>query len=249
MTKATRVLSTPPLNSSSIQSTNPPLEARPESVDSFSHHPAIGQPESENLTGDSPKPVEGLSRRAALAGLAMLPAVVAMPVLDTAPAEVVAKFERLLEEYYARRAAWGPRLEQAHAETDRIFGEEWDGGDAEHRGRVFSEACIRLEVNNAGDQMHAVGEEMKPLAQAIVALPTASLEALRAKTLVALWEVAPLCASDTEYHFGDAYPFQLLFSAVAEFCGLTKKINATGYTLPELPDLFSPSCEDDEEEV
>jgi hypothetical protein len=82
-----------------------------------------------------------------------------------------------------------------------------------------------------------------------VALPTTSLEVLRAKTLVAFWEVAPLGASDTEYHFGDEYPFQLLFSAVAEFCGLTQKVAATGYTLPELPDLFDPCDEDDEEEV
>jgi hypothetical protein len=218
-------------------------------VDSFSGEPGIGQPETTKIASESGKPVKGLSRRAALAGVAMLPAVAAMPVLDAAPAEVVAKFERLLEEYYARQADWGSRLSQAHAETDRIFGEEWDGDDADDRERVFSEACDRLDVHSAGERMHAVGEEMKPLAQAIVALPTTSLEALRAKTLVALWEVAPLCASDTEDHFGDAYPFQLLFSAVAEFCGLTKKISATGYTLPELPDLFSPYCEDDEEEA
>jgi len=44
--------------------------------------------------------------------------------------------------------------------------------------------------------MHAVGEDMKPLARTIVALPTTSVEVLRAKVLVALWEVAPLCAGD-----------------------------------------------------
>jgi hypothetical protein len=42
MIEADRVLSTPPLNSSSIQEANPPPEARAESVDSFSHQPGIG---------------------------------------------------------------------------------------------------------------------------------------------------------------------------------------------------------------
>ena len=41
MIEADSVLSTPPLNSSSIQDTNVPLGARGESVDSFSHQPAI----------------------------------------------------------------------------------------------------------------------------------------------------------------------------------------------------------------
>jgi hypothetical protein len=72
---------------------------------------------------------------------------------------------------------------------------------------------------------------------------------LRAKTLVAFWEVAPLGAGDTEYYFDNEPMFQMLFSAVAEFCGMTRKVTATGYTLPERPDLFSPCDEDDEEEA
>lgn len=178
--------------------------------------------------------------------LTAAPAVAAMPVFDTAP-EIVAKFERLLDEYYTRRSDWGPRLAHAHAETDELFGEIVNQDDAEDRSRVFLEACARLDVDEVHDLMHAVGEEMKPLARAIIALPTTSPEVLRA--LVAFWEVAPVCASDAEYHFGDAYPFQLLFSAVTEFCGLTQKVAATGYKLPEVPDLFSPCNEDDEEEA
>jgi hypothetical protein len=63
------------LNSSSIQETNPPSEARAESLDSFSPQPAIGQPRGGDLASDSPEPVSGLSRRTALVGLAVLPAV------------------------------------------------------------------------------------------------------------------------------------------------------------------------------
>jgi hypothetical protein len=42
MAKANRVHSTPLLNSSSIHGTNPPPNQHAESVDSFSHQPAIG---------------------------------------------------------------------------------------------------------------------------------------------------------------------------------------------------------------
>jgi hypothetical protein len=79
MTRADRVLSTPPLNTSSIQSTNPPPEAPAESVDSFSHQPGIGQPESENLTSESARPADRLSRRNAIAILAVGSA--ALPVI------------------------------------------------------------------------------------------------------------------------------------------------------------------------
>jgi hypothetical protein len=82
MIEADSVLSTPPLNSSPIQSANSPPEALGESVDSFSHQPAIGQPESQNLASESGKPVKGLSRRLVLGGLAVLP--VALPAAVTA---------------------------------------------------------------------------------------------------------------------------------------------------------------------
>ncbi len=77
-------------------------------------------------------------------------------------------------------------------------------------------------------------KEMKPLENAINAMPVTSIEGLRAKALVALYEVAPLCAGDTEFSFDDAYPFQQLFAAVAELCGLKDKMAATGYALPDI---------------
>jgi hypothetical protein len=46
---------------------------------------------------------------------------------------------------------------------------------------------------------------MKQLANAISAAPVTSIEGLRVKALVAFWEVAPLCAGDTEFSFDDAY--------------------------------------------
>jgi hypothetical protein len=127
----------------------------------------------------------------------------------------------------------------AHAETDQQFGEGYNEKTDADRARFIQEACSRRDVDEAGDRLHAVFEEMTPLARAIVALPATSMEALRAKALVSLWEVAPLTADSNEFYFDHETQFQLLFSAVAEFCGLGAKIAAIGYTLPELPDIYS----------
>jgi len=88
---------------------------------------------------------------------------------------------------------------------------------------------------------------MKRLAKAINASPVNSIEGLRAKALVAFWEVAPLCADHTEFSFDDAYPFQQLFTAVAELCGLKDKMAATGYELPDLAMVDDDSDDEGEE--
>jgi hypothetical protein len=94
--------------------------------------------------------------------------------------------------------------------------------------------------------------EMKRLANDINAASVDSIEGLRIKALVALWEIAPLCKGDTEFSFDDAYPFQHLFTAVAELCGLNDKIAATGCTLPDIGlayDDADEDCDDDGEDA
>ena len=71
----------------------PMFPPRAESVDSFSHPPGIGQPESRNLASESGKPAKGLSRRHMLGGLAVLPA--AFPTAAAAGADpIFAAIER-----------------------------------------------------------------------------------------------------------------------------------------------------------
>jgi hypothetical protein len=98
------------------------------------------------------------------------------------------------------------------------------------------------------DAISAIHDEMKQLPNAINAAPVNSIEGLRAKALVAFWEVAPLCAGDTEFSFDDAYPFQQLFTAVAELCGLKEKIAATGYQLPDIGIAYDDSDEDGDDD-
>jgi hypothetical protein len=59
---------------------------------------------------------------------------------------------------------------------------------------------------------------------------------LRVHALVAFWEIAPVLRSDMEYSFDDQHAFQVLFSAVADYCGLSSKVASTGYILPKISD-------------
>ena len=84
--------------------------------------------------------------------------------------------------------------------------------------------------------------------KAINAAPVNSIEGLRAKALVAFYEIAPLGAGDTQFSFEDAYPFQQLFTAVAELCGLNDKIEATGCELPYIGLAYDDTNDTDEDD-
>ena len=52
-------------------------------------------------------------------------------------------------------------------------------------------------------------------------------------------------ANENESSFDDAYPFQRLFTAVAEVCGLTGKVAATGHELPDIGIVEAAPDDDD----
>jgi hypothetical protein len=163
----------------------------------------------------------------------------AAPAAQTLDAELIelgARFEPLVDQYYAARAIWARALTRSHSEQDREFGSREERGyhDSPEITAVCEEIFERNGYRDACERQSAIHKEMKPLENAINAAPVTSIEGLRAKALVALYEVAPLSAGDTEFSFDDAYPFQQLFTAVAELCGLKGKIAATGYELPDI---------------
>jgi hypothetical protein len=223
MTQATRVLSTPPLNT--------PIDTN----------------RRRFLT---------VAAGASVASVGTLAAAVAVPVPspDAELIELGARFEPLVDQYYIARRHWAVALTQAHAEREAEFGAP-DIRDFERRHEIrkaFEDSCERSGVGTTGEALHAIFKEMAPLASAINAASVTSIEGFRAKALVAFWEVAPLGAGDSEFTFEDAWPFQQLFTAVAELCGLKDKMAATGYALPDIgmveaaPDDDS---DDDEEEA
>jgi hypothetical protein len=180
------------------------------------------------------------TRRAFINTIAALPIAAAAPAaaaqtLDAELIELGARFEPLVDRYYVAHGRWSDSLAQAHAEHDREFGDPADRnyGDPEIAA-AFADSCERWGVGEADDVLSGIHQEMKQLANAINAASVNSIEGLRAKALVAFWEVAPLGAGETEFSFEDAYPFQQLFTAVAEVCGLKDKMAATGYELPDI---------------
>jgi hypothetical protein len=170
---------------------------------------------------------------------AALPIAAAAPAAHTLDAELIelgARFEPLVDRYYVAHRRWSAALAQAHAEHDREFGDPADR-DFEHPPEIrnaFADSCERSGANEADDALSAIFKEMTPLVNAINAASVTSIEGFRAKALVAFWEVAPLGAGDSEFTFEDAWPFQQLFTAVAELCGLKGKMAATGYVLPDI---------------
>jgi hypothetical protein len=142
--------------------------------------------------------------------------------------ELGARFEPLVDQYYVARKRWARSSAAAHAEHDREFGTRATNFQDSEVAAAFEDSCERCGVDEADEALSAVAEEMEPLENAINALPVNSIEGLRAKALVAFREVAPLGALDAEFFFEDEYPFQHLFTAVADLCGLKDKMAATG---------------------
>src|ERR1700676_2735964 len=191
---------------------------------------------------------------ASVVSVGSLVAAAAAPAVDADLIELGARFEPLVDRYYVTQRRWSGSLARAHAEHDREFGDPADR-NYEYPPEIvaaFSDSCERSGANEADDVLFAICQEMKELAYAINAAPVTSIEGLRVKALVAFWEVAPLCAGDTEFSFDDAYPFQQLFTAVAELCGLKRKIAATGYELPDIGianDDTDEDCNDEGEDA
>jgi hypothetical protein len=196
-----------------------------------------------------------VTRRGALGAIAALPIAAAAPgaaahTLDAGLIELGARFEPLVDRYYVTHSRWSRSLAAAHAEHDQEFGDPADR-NFEYPPEIrnaFLESCERSGAREADDALSAIHEEMEQLAKAINASPVNSIEGLRVKALVAFWEVAPVCADQTEFSFEDAYPFQQLFTAVADLCGLKDKMAATGYELPDIAMVDDDSDDDSDEE-
>jgi hypothetical protein len=177
-----------------------------------------------------------------------MPAANAHP--DAELIELGARFEPLVDRYYVARKRWARSLVAANAEHDREFGDPADR-NYEYPPEIvaaFRESCERSGAREAGDALSAVHAQMEQLAKAINAASVNSIEGLRLKALVAFWEVAPLCADQAEFSFEDAYPFQQLFTAVAELCGLKDKMLATGYELPDIAMVDDDSDDEADDE-
>jgi len=94
-------------------------------------------------------------------------------------------------------------LAQAHAEHDREFGTaaERNYDHPPEIRKALADSCKRSGASEADEAISALHQEMEPLANAINAAPVTSIEGLRAKALVAFWEVAPPGMGETQFSF------------------------------------------------
>ena len=227
MPKANRVLSTPPTNTSA---TTPKSSRRGFFVQ------AAGVAAAGAAIG---------------AGLPLPAPSSAAQSLDAELIELGARVEPLVDRYYVAQPALArPRWRKLTPNTIHNSGIR-PIGTIEHPSEIrnaFAHSCERSGVDEASDALHAIFKEMTPLANAINAAPVSSIEGFRAKALVAFWEVAPLGAGDSEFSFDDACPFQQLFTAVAELCGLKDKMAATGYALPDIGTVEAAPDDDSDDD-
>jgi hypothetical protein len=171
---------------------------------------------------------------AALSIAAAAPSATAQTV-DADLIELGARFEPLVDRYYAARKRWAPLMMATHAEYRTMVPDHAEyRGDFDRRYQVMQNCCERSGESEARAAMDAIRKEMGDLANAISAAPVNSIAGLRAKVLVAFSEIAPKHADDTEFSFERTCPFQQLFTAVADLCGLKDKMAAVGYQLPDV---------------
>jgi hypothetical protein len=241
MTQADSVHSTPPTNTSAID------------------HPMMFPPRDPTrrrfLAVAAVASAVGAGTLAAAAAMdPNVPAAAIAPAMagmhpDAELIELGARFEPLVDRYYVAHRRWSAALARAHAEHNRKFGEprDRDYQDTPEIRAAWEEVSERNGLGDACARQSEIWEEIKPIADAINAASVTSIEGLRAKALVALYEVAPLSAGDTEFSFDDSHPFQHLFTAVAELCGLKDKMAATGYELPDIAMVDDDSDDEGED--
>ena len=178
---------------------------------------------------------------AALTGTA-IPAVAA----SNPDAEVIAagqKFEDLFSRYMPAWLKWARLHREAKAETEAKFGKGYHRVAWQHPTpgkspgqKYLSEALARNGASQASDAIEVLYDEMEPLAEFIRETDIESMEGLRAKALVAMWDSRPTGATHSVY---------LNFEDEQSLCSLlTGAIAATG-----LSDLFGSFIEQIEAEA
>jgi hypothetical protein len=173
------------------------------------------------------------------------------PPADTQLVELGRKYEFLLDKFFPAHRDWSRGAALAGAEQAAEFGLPADRG---YRYTPEMSAALDRRLEDAGareanDKMDSITLEMESIEDAINCLPVRSIEGLRTKALVAMHEIRPTSAGETEYDFQNEVAFQQLFMAVAEIVGLAGKLTATGYDMPPLPILDDGGEDVDDEEV
>jgi hypothetical protein len=181
-----------------------------------------------------------------------LPIAAAVPIASPSLAAIAADgpdaeiieagkaFEPLLTKYLDVRFIWMRLAREGHAEMEANFPvDDFEGPTGLDPKWIFhSQVLERNGCKTASDQLSAIYEEMEPLADLIRESGTETIEGLRAKTLVAIWDCQPICAThDGCFSFDNPESHWSLFSAAVAVTGLSDMVSAIDIRLQADADI------------
>ena len=174
----------------------------------------------------------------------------AAQTLDAELIELGARFEPLVDRYYAARAIWARRDDTSSrpstigSSVSRRTGTYQDTPEIR---AAWEEACerngLQRRVRARFGDLQGNGADRERHQRSVRHLDRGTSRKGAGRVLGG----RAVVRGDTEFSFEDAYPFQQLFTAVAELCGLKDKMAATGYALPDIGMVDAAPCDSDDD--
>jgi hypothetical protein len=169
-------------------------------------------------------------------------------------AEIIAAgkaFEPLLTKYLDVRFVWMRLAREGRAEMEAAFPDaedNFEGKIGRHPKWEFHRQVLdRNGCTDTSNRLSAIYEEMQPLADLIGSSGAETIEGLRAKTLVAIWECQPMCAShDGHFDFDNPESHWSLFTAAVALTGLSDMVSALDERLQADATVFYDDETEDE---
>jgi hypothetical protein len=146
-------------------------------------------------------------------------------------AEIIAAgkaFEPLLSKYLDAQFIWTRLSREARAETDAKFpSDDFDGPGENPKWAFHLQMGEQNGCKQASARLSEIHEEMEPLADLIRETASETIEGLRAKTLVAIWDCQPIFAThEGGFDFSNKDSHCSLFHAAVVATGLSEMVSA-----------------------
>jgi hypothetical protein len=175
-------------------------------------------------------------------------------------AEIIAAgkaFEPLLSKYLDVRFVWTRLAREGRAEMEAKFpdgaGDDFEGPIGHHPKWNFHKQVLdRNGCSDASNRLSAIYQEMEPFADLIRSSGSETIEGMRAKLLVAIWDCQPMCAThDGCFDFNNAESHWSLFNAAVAVTGLSAMVSELETRLQADATVFHDEAEEevDEEEA
>ena len=177
----------------------------------------------------------GVAAGGTAASAAAAPAGLADPVFGM-DAEIIAAgkaFEPLLSKYLDAQFIWTRLSREASDATDAKYpSDDFDGPGENPKWAFHLQMGEQNGCKKASTRLSEIHEEMEPLADLIREASPETIEGLRAKTLVAIWECQPIYSThEGEFNFSNEDSHRSLFHAAVAMTGLSEMVSAIGIRL------------------